>query len=55
MEFNVSPSCFRDMFTEDWNISIIAFAKVPQTNERIYTEQVLSPLKPKLSLKKVCF
>ncbi|EFO21372.1 hypothetical protein LOAG_07113 [Loa loa] len=41
MEFSVPSNYFRDMFTEDWNISITAFAKVSHTNERFYTQQFL--------------
>uniref|UniRef100_A0A8R1XRH4 Uncharacterized protein n=1 Tax=Onchocerca volvulus TaxID=6282 RepID=A0A8R1XRH4_ONCVO len=53
MEFTVPANYFRDMFTEDWNISIMAFVKFLHTNERFYTEQVLTLLKPVLSIEKV--
>ncbi|VBB34066.1 unnamed protein product, partial [Acanthocheilonema viteae] len=53
MEFSVPSNYFRDMFTEDWNISITAFAKIPLTNERLCTQQILKPMKPILSIEKI--
>uniref|UniRef100_A0A183DK41 AraC family transcriptional regulator n=1 Tax=Gongylonema pulchrum TaxID=637853 RepID=A0A183DK41_9BILA len=53
--FSVPADCLRDMFTEDWDITITALARVLHTDERFYTQQVLTLLKPTLSIKKVHF
>uniref|UniRef100_A0A0R3RXR7 Recep_L_domain domain-containing protein n=1 Tax=Elaeophora elaphi TaxID=1147741 RepID=A0A0R3RXR7_9BILA len=52
MEFSVPSNYFHDMFVEDWNVSIVAFAKVAHTNERFYTQQILTLLKPMLFIEK---
>ncbi|VDM10558.1 unnamed protein product [Wuchereria bancrofti] len=53
IEFSIPSDYFRNMFMEDWNISITAFAKVSHNNERFYTQQILTLLKPILSIKKL--
>lgn len=55
MEFTVPSGCFCGLFTEDWNISIVAFAEASRIDERLYTQQVLTLSKPVLSIKKVSF
>ncbi|VDK82030.1 unnamed protein product [Litomosoides sigmodontis] len=52
MEFSIPSGCFCEMFTEDWNISIAAFAEVSRIDQRLCVEQVLTLLKPVLSIKK---
>ncbi|CAG9536077.1 unnamed protein product [Cercopithifilaria johnstoni] len=40
MEFTIPSNHFCDMFTEDWNISMTAFAKVSHTDERLCIQQI---------------
>ncbi|VDM95479.1 unnamed protein product [Thelazia callipaeda] len=53
VEFCVPPNFFYDVFMEDWNISVTAFARVLHSNERFYTQQILTLLKPTVSVRKL--
>uniref|UniRef100_A0A915Q631 Transglutaminase-like domain-containing protein n=1 Tax=Setaria digitata TaxID=48799 RepID=A0A915Q631_9BILA len=52
MEFTVPADYIRNMFTEDWNISITAFTRILHTDERFYAQQIIALVKPVLSIRK---
>lgn len=55
VEFNIPANYFEDMFAEDYDVTITVLARVLHSDERFYTQQVLTLLKPTFFISRVQF